>query len=1364
MAVITEVGNFTPSTGNVTVNLSNFGGETPKLVLLQTSLGSGVNTSNGGMSMGFIDGYGNQGTIGTSTQHAVTTSNTRRVIYNDKCIAAYRLQTSPGTIGPVGDMSVGADLFSGVFTGADYGKIGYLAIGDDGSGDVDAEIYFGTAPTSNSSQNYTFSNVEPNVLFMITAGLSSYTSGSHGNFGFGMCVQESGVITQHAMGLGSLTASADSQTKRLNSPNHIICYPFNGAVLEEAAVTAISGSQVTLNWSETNAIGRTFALIGLKIPAAKLVRFNTNGFSSQNIETGGVDSKGALIASLISGDPGSGVQSGARISLGLTDETNSFTCGYTDQDASADTVCSRWTYTDAVLQASTDAATQTLKSTVVVGETSKFSYSPTDSDGDEVVGLFFGDEVLYSVGDITNVSVNADGLTWLVDLYGMSSSITQIESGKSITGKVGSVNIPLTFSSAAEIAGPAVLHDTFTGTNGDDVNGRTPDTTQPGSATWVEDGPSTGDLGINTNRASVIANGTLAAKNLTIDTGLTDCTIEAKIYCGSSTNRFYYIYLRYVDSNNWVRLKIQARGSSQILEQNNAGSISTLATSSTPHTTVFNQTDTWLITISGTSVDVEVTGHGSVLSGSTFSLHTTDTHQGWGVEADKTNGALNEFKVSEISSARITLTGDSLVVAGETFTLNADAATFNDGSNTSNAITGAGVTNNSTQSPEYDINISSMTLSDSDTIQLSLLTENVKWGDLSLDANDVSVWAETGFGHPSISSIDGSSSGYTATVNLNLDRTPYNNELYEIETRTGWLGCSRGNSGVIDWSNLAKLNLDLTGGASPPATTTVISNGRTAITLDTAAAVSFYQDGVPAIVVPTSNSVVAEYPDRTVDASGYVINGAVYNGDFYNTQAFDERARTYNDSNLVALSGSVLPGGSYVKVSSEAYDDIDNIDGATTSWNSHIRSYGLYQFVSSAPSSNEFSPPVWGYAGSGRPTLTLSNLSSIVSSLPSKTLTGLGQTPPDLNDILKRFGQSNVGRIVGENDFSRELIPTYFTDAEGYGRNQSITMANALIHLMGDEATTAQKTHLVKWLIHHGIQLYYSMVGRGDYIDENGGLEQGYAAAVISSLNWLNKTSSLSSLPSTLGMNELRQCYYWDAEEQARYNNLHQAGDADGYPLTSEYNYTRRVFNIDDVTGNIITVNSGTTLHQFYYEHIYTGWHFTDGTNDAEITGYTRFDNAFVVDDPTGFTPGSSGWLVGYSGVPAIGTPDWGIVNTTDPSRNAYAGTDSAYRFLSTWSMQILFLEYLRFHTGFGNDAWRDECRLANNNPNYLNSYVPSPKRHETAFAEVFWSGYNADALAIAESTPVAASSGTYSLTLTDFNPLIHQILQIKFN
>lgn len=407
MPVITEAGNFTPATGNVTVNLSNFGGEIPKLVFLETSLGSGVAASNGGISIGFIDSYGNQGTIGTSTQHAVTSSNTRRVIFNNKCLAAYRLKTSPGTLGPVGDMSIAADKFSGVFSGADYDKVGYLAIGDDGSGDVDAEIIFGTAPSSNGSQTYYFDNIEPNVLFMMTAGLSTFTSGSHGNFGFGFCVNEDGTYTQNAMGLGSLTASADSQTRRLNSPNHIVCYPFNGVILEEASVTSMATSGVTLNWSVTNATGRTFVLVGLKVPEAKIVKFNTNGSSSQSVSVG-INAKAGFFQSLISGSPGSGVQSGARTSLGVTDGTNVFNCGYTDQDSVPDTICSRWTYTDKVIQASTDAASSTLQGTVSnLDSTTTLAYSPTDADGDEIVGLFVGDALTsFSASGVGNLTLS----------------------------------------------------------------------------------------------------------------------------------------------------------------------------------------------------------------------------------------------------------------------------------------------------------------------------------------------------------------------------------------------------------------------------------------------------------------------------------------------------------------------------------------------------------------------------------------------------------------------------------------------------------------------------------------------------------------------------------------------------------------------------------------------------------------------------------------------------------------------------------------------------------------------------------------------------------------------------------------------
>lgn len=677
-------------------------------------------------------------------------------------------------------------------------------------------------------------------------------------------------------------------------------------------------------------------------------------------------------------------------------------------------------------------------------------------------------------------------------------------------------------------------------------------------------------------------------------------------------------------------------------------------------------------------------------------------------------------------NALLTFTAASNALTGETVTVDADVGLVNDGTNGSNAIVAGDVTNSSTQSPETGVSVASMSLLDSDTVRITITATATAWGTVTSDTNDVSVWAVSGRGHPTVSTITvGGEGTKTITVDLNLSRTPYSDETFDIETRTGWITDDRGNTAEVSWSLTGQTRLDLSGGASPLATATTFSNGRTSITISAAKAVSFYLDGVPAIVVPTGTvDIVSETPARATAGGGEAIHGAMLNPLAAGSHSYDERSGTYSGVLLPSLSATVDAGDSYIKASSESDADSTTIDGASVSHPTYVRSYGVYHFVASAPSATEVSPPAIGYNGTGRPTLSI-DLDAIYAALPAKSLSAVSGTVPVLNSWISRFCQSNIGGYINRNGNNRPLVSTYYTTAEGYGQNQSATVANACIHMMGDEATEAEKKFLAVWLCHHGVQMFYLSKVSGSKLVADGGNNQAYGAAMVAALHWTGNDAAIADLRDEGHGNEFAQTFAWSQDDIDRYNNTHASTSPNASQSYMRYEHT---IAVGGVSGNTITLTTG--LNNKFFETGFTGLRITNGTQTAIITSHTRYDEFFDVDDATGFAAGQTVTLEGYDTLPSIGTPGWGITHTVDPSRTWYMGLQT-YQGLNDWSMAVMFVQFLGAATGLANDPWIREAVEVNADLAYLGAIDnDGVDRHESAYAGNFWDAYEADALA----------------------------------
>jgi len=163
------------------------------------------------------------------------------------------------------------------------------------------------------------------------------------------------------------------------------------------------------------------------------------------------------------------------------------------------------------------------------------------------------------------------------------------------------------YSSETSVTYPTLtlILDHFAGTNGDSVNGRTPDTTTTGGATWTTTG---GATTIQSNSAQIASGGTSCTA--TIDAGNATQTVSCKI--SSTANGLNFrdqrIWGRVTDTSNLIGLRWRNHNGYFELYKRVAAVDTILADTSASPSTVLNTGDTISLTFSGNTVTAKLNG------------------------------------------------------------------------------------------------------------------------------------------------------------------------------------------------------------------------------------------------------------------------------------------------------------------------------------------------------------------------------------------------------------------------------------------------------------------------------------------------------------------------------------------------------------------------------------------------------------------------------------------------------------------------------------------------------------------------------------------------------------------------------------
>lgn len=590
------------------------------------------------------------------------------------------------------------------------------------------------------------------------------------------------------------------------------------------------------------------------------------------------------------------------------------------------------------------------------------------------------------------------------------------------------------------------------------------------------------------------------------------------------------------------------------------------------------------------------------------------------------------------------------------------------------------------------------------TIDLTFTLPSGSFGTVTADYTKFKVWAVGGYGLVGVSSaVTQSDSAITSVVRLTVDRDMYTDEFVDIEILSDALSDTNGNTLEANWRAIR--NIDMSSADSPPATTVVVSCGRSEITLSVATAVTFYADGTPAIDVGEGSVNITATAPAESTSGGEAINGAWLNPDTLNEQPYDERGSTfqnYEGSHAASYPLACSKYDCFVKARSAV---TTTEDGATSSHQNAVEWYSYYHFVDDTPAATELAPPAFGYDGSTARPVIDADIDTLIDDLPSFDLSGISGTAPDFEETIRRIGQPNPARCMGENAYYRRMTPVYFTPAEGYGSDYAEIMGNAYILLMSDLAE-ASKRELAMWVIHHGTQLYWAR-NATDPIPENGAHEQGFMGALVLGLTYTGSVELLDQIKSVVGMNELNQTYLWTQTDIDRVTNR-----------TNHYALDKTVTSVD---GAVIGFTQDTNRET---ENVLTEMLATDGVGEWEVVAHTRYQQEVELeDDSHGLEVDDVIYFKLPFATPAIGTPDWSVRHANEPERCLHH--EQTYRSINNWSASLMLVESLSKTSALSWPAWKQETRLANNDSTYLAAGYDSSARHESTFAGAFWDEYN---------------------------------------
>lgn len=496
-----------------------------------------------------------------------------------------------------------------------------------------------------------------------------------------------------------------------------------------------------------------------------------------------------------------------------------------------------------------------------------------------------------------------------------------------------------------------------------------------------------------------------------------------------------------------------------------------------------------------------------------------------------------------------------------------------------------------------------------------------------------------------------------------------------------------------------------TGGSGESVTTTATWQGIT-WTLSEACTVGYLASGMPYFVDP-GHAVTVTWSPGTTTIGGLVAGGAMKNPDRSLYHGFDERVGSgyYQSASRQAAPASMQSNDSLVV-------QVPNTAPTTTAGGTSL--HPVYSLGASAllclaasPAANSFIPATGPYAsgGTARPVYTLD---TSALTLPSYSVPAGVES---MATVLARMARYNpFAAQVRAVEERRKLTPGGFTNADGYGREVAIVMAQAGCRLIGNDATADKRT-LAKYLMMHFAEWFPAIRANASKLTADGGQNEGLLMPIALGLGW-TANADIANLHTLVETNELTQAFRVDATWLARIRSPHN-NVANDWPQTT----LRRT--VSAVSGNTITFTDGAS-----WQNVFIGTHLvreSDGAT-ARVTAYSAAAKTMTIDAQP--SPAFAVSDVCFNRAPyaqAEGDAEWTLKGLAQAKYYSPAAV-AAYRDLNEWDGQLLALHAL----GFVHSNWlhfRDYVVRANagTNPAAPDTY---PDHFSSSGVRDFWNSH----------------------------------------
>lgn len=265
----------------------------------RTSGAEGLARADLRRSFGIATGIASRYCISDQNDDAATTTATDKMHRDDAIL---------GTLGTTGAVDRLIDV-------SDFQASAVTFRVDDGSGTnmsqscwylggsdfTNAELFTFNQATSAGNQAVTLPFADPTCLIFFSSGGAQdiNTAAAGGAFMIGACVKQSGQLSQAVASTVQVDAAADSDVAQYCRSGQALAFidpADTSQCAARGAVTAISGTSLTINWAAADATARKIFCLAMKGPQFALKTFTTKTDTSTEIPvTAGFEPRGGML-------------------------------------------------------------------------------------------------------------------------------------------------------------------------------------------------------------------------------------------------------------------------------------------------------------------------------------------------------------------------------------------------------------------------------------------------------------------------------------------------------------------------------------------------------------------------------------------------------------------------------------------------------------------------------------------------------------------------------------------------------------------------------------------------------------------------------------------------------------------------------------------------------------------------------------------------------------------------------------------------------------------------------------------------------------------------------------------------------------